>query len=89
VILDIKGEPNVVADMIVQYKDGSAPFTVHTDKPSFNAKTTSTKNYDTYTTLNAGTVTMDKPDIVKLSLKPEKKGWHAINLRSITLKPEE
>lgn len=46
-----------------------------------------TGSYGKYRRVKIGHITLSKAGLVSLSLRPVVEGWHAINLRSITLKP--
>ncbi|MBN1851712.1 MAG: alpha-L-fucosidase [Pirellulales bacterium] len=47
----------------------------------------STGDYDQYTVVPVGQITLDQTGLVKLSVIPVRENWQAINLRKVILKP--
>ena len=66
---------------------GKTPFTIKIGKQQLQATTDKTNSYKNYTTINTGTLKIEKAGIYRLAVKPTSKGWHPINLRTITLSP--
>jgi alpha-L-fucosidase len=66
---------------------GSA-FTIEAGGQTLTGKSTSTGSWETYRTDSLGTIKLDQPGIITLTVKPKTEPkWRVIGLKSVTLVP--
>jgi alpha-L-fucosidase len=77
-------EFEVVADIAAQ---GKGQFTIQVANSQIEATSPNTGNYGTFETVTLGRIRIDEAGAHTLTIRPNKRAWSPINVRSITLKP--
>jgi len=66
---------------------GESSLTVTVGKQKLKVRVPNTGGYDSFRTLRAGKLTLRKAGMYTLVVRPNRRGWSPVNLRSVTLKP--
>ena len=82
--VDQPGEFEVVADVATQ---GKSHFTIQTGDRELKATVPNTGDYGTFQSVTLGRIQISQSGIGSVIIRPDKKSWSPINIRTITLKP--